>query len=66
MERAKDDPVIFEHLGDAYAKIGLHEDALAAWEKSFQLDPTDGVKNKIEKTKSNLGRLKGERSKASQ
>ena len=66
-ERAKDDPVIFDHLGDALAKNGLSEDAVAAWEKSLQLDPnSDGVKGKIEDMKANLRRLKGERSKASQ
>src|SRR5206468_1714348 len=47
VDRAKEDPVIFEHLGDAYAKNGLEEDALAAWEKSLSLDPSsDGVKQK--------------------
>jgi tetratricopeptide (TPR) repeat protein len=67
VERAKDDPVIFDHLGDAYAKNGLTEDALAAWERSLQLDPEgQGIKTKIENTKADLRRTKGERSKASQ
>ena len=65
VDRAKEDPVIFEHLGDAYAKNGLEEDALAAWEKSLSLDPNaDGVKQKVQDTKARLRRAQG--SKASQ
>jgi tetratricopeptide (TPR) repeat protein len=65
--KAKEDPVIFEHLGDAYAKNGLDQDALAAWEKALQLDPAaDSVKKKVDDVKSRLGRATGERSKASQ
>ena len=63
--KAKEDPVIFEHLGDAYAKNGLEEDALAAWEKSLSLDPNaDGVKQKVQDAKTRLRRAQG--SKASQ
>jgi predicted negative regulator of RcsB-dependent stress response len=59
--------VIFDHLGDALAKNDLSENALATWEKSLQLDPnSDGIKNKIKDMKTNLHRLKSERSKASQ
>jgi Flp pilus assembly protein TadD len=66
VQRAKEDPVIFEHLGDAYLKNGLDEDALAAWEKSLQLDPSsETVRKKIEETKGRLRRAHGERSKAS-
>ncbi|PYO48185.1 MAG: hypothetical protein DMD84_21740, partial [Candidatus Rokuibacteriota bacterium] len=65
VDRAKEDPVIFEHLGDAYAKNGLEEDALAAWEKSLSLDPNaDGVKQKVQDAKARLRRAQG--SKASQ
>jgi len=67
VEKAKEDPVIFDHLGDAYAKNGFEEDALAAWEKSLSLDPSsDGVKQKVQEVKSRLRRAQGERSKASQ
>src|SRR2546428_3430477 len=68
VEKAKEpDPVIYDHLGDAYAKNGLTEDALAAWEKSLQLDPTaDGVKKKLEELRSRQQRVKGERSRLSQ
>jgi tetratricopeptide (TPR) repeat protein len=69
VEKAKEDAVIFEHLGDAYAKNGLEDDAMIAWEKSLALDPAaDGVKKKMEelKTRHRPAMGKGERSKASQ
>jgi Flp pilus assembly protein TadD len=67
VERAKEDPVIFDHLGDAYLKNGLEEEAVQAWEKSLSLDPAAaGVKQKIEDLKERQRRAKGERSKASQ
>jgi tetratricopeptide (TPR) repeat protein len=67
VERAKEDPVIFDHLGDAFAKNGFDDDALAAWEKSLQLDPaSEGVKQKIDDARSRLRRVRGERSKATQ
>ena len=40
-------------------KNGLEEDAVAAWEKSLQLDPTaDGIKKKLEEAKNRLQRVK--------
>src|SRR3989304_6087150 len=54
------DPVIYEHLGDALVKSGLDDDALQAWEKALQLDPTaDGVKKKVEELRERLRRVKG-------
>src|SRR5262249_55917838 len=63
VEKAREpDPVIYEHLGDACAKNGLEQEAVAAWERSLQLDPAaDGVKKKIEDTVARLQRRKGER-----
>ena len=60
VEKAKEaDPVIYDHLGDALAKNGLEEDAVVAWEKSLQLDPSaDGIKKKIEEAKNRLQRVK--------
>lgn len=60
MEKAKEpDPVIYDHLGDAYAKNGLEHEALAAWEKALQLDPTaDAVRQKVEEARGRLGRVK--------
>lgn len=43
------DPVIFDHLGDAYSKKGSKEKAVSAWKKSLELDQKqDKVKKKIE------------------
>lgn len=52
LERAAailDDPVIFDHLGDAYYKMKDFEKALQGWAKSLELDPKqENVKKKIE------------------
>ena len=43
-----EDPVVFEHLGDAYIKAGDKENAKISWEKSLKLDPQqDSVKEKL-------------------
>jgi Tfp pilus assembly protein PilF len=55
LERASallDDPVIFDHVGDAYSKINQAQKAVASWEKSLQLDPGQAqVKEKMQKSK---------------
>ena len=67
MERAKEDPVILEHLGDAYIKNGQDSEALTAWEKALKIDPTaDGVKKKMDELQERRSRAKTDRSKASQ
>jgi Flp pilus assembly protein TadD len=67
VDRAKEDPVIFEHLGDALIKGGFDEDAAAAWEKALQLDPAaDGIKKKLDDLRARLRRAQSDRSKASQ
>ena len=43
-----DDPVIYDHLGDVYLKIGTLGKAKEAWEKSLELEANDGVKKKLE------------------
>jgi tetratricopeptide (TPR) repeat protein len=46
------DPVIFDHLGDAYFKIGDIENAKNNWQESLSLEPAqDKVKEKLEKIK---------------
>ncbi len=48
-----EDPVIFDHLGDVYFKLGDKEKAMVNWEKSLQLDGAqDAVKTKLESAKS--------------
>ena len=37
------DPVVFEHLGDAYSASGETAKALEAWEKARGLDPNNTV-----------------------
>jgi predicted negative regulator of RcsB-dependent stress response len=60
------DAVILDHLGDAYLKNGLEDEALATWEKSLQVDPgADGVKKKVQELRERRRRAQGERSKAS-
>jgi len=55
LERASgliDDPVIFDHLGDAYMKLNDPQKARISWEKSLKLDPNqEKVKDKLEKVK---------------
>ena len=36
-----DDPIIFDHLGDAYLKIDEKGKALESWRKALELDPED-------------------------
>ncbi|MDB6147151.1 MAG: hypothetical protein JWO45_815, partial [Spartobacteria bacterium] len=35
----KDDPIVFEHVGDAYLKLNRIPQALEAWQKALLLDP---------------------------
>ena len=37
----KDDPVIYEHLGEIYLKQNLHTEAKEAWLHSLELDPSN-------------------------
>src|SRR5262249_15121845 len=49
LTRDKEDAVIYDHLGEAYLKMGDEPSALAAWEKSLTLDPTnDSVRQKVQ------------------
>jgi Tfp pilus assembly protein PilF len=44
-----EDPVVYEHLGDAYQKKGDCPQARANWEKSLKLNPEqDKIKKKLE------------------
>ncbi len=43
-----EDPVIYDHLGDAYFKLKDNENAKSNWQKSLKLDPNqDKIKEKI-------------------
>ena len=51
-----EDPVIFEHIGDAYFKLNRLSEAVASWQKALTLDPKNkNLANKIERTKSPMG-----------
>lgn len=44
-----DDPVIYDHLGEAYSKLGQPGKAVEAWQKSLELDPAQKeIKRKIQ------------------
>jgi len=46
------DPIICDHLGDAYLKINDLEKARSSWEKSLELDPNqEAIKKKIDSLK---------------
>jgi tetratricopeptide (TPR) repeat protein len=51
-----EDPVIFEHVGDAYFKLNRISEALESWQKALALDPKNkNLANKIERTKAPIG-----------
>jgi tetratricopeptide (TPR) repeat protein len=51
-----DDPVILEHIGDAYFKLNRVSEALESWQKALSLDPKNkNLANKIERTKAPIG-----------
>jgi len=51
-----DDPVIFEHIGDAYFKLNRISEALESWQKALALDPKNkNLANKIERNKAPVG-----------
>jgi tetratricopeptide (TPR) repeat protein len=51
-----DDPVIFEHIGDAYFKLNRVSEALESWQKALALDPKNkNLATKIERTKAPIG-----------
>ncbi|MDQ6625538.1 MAG: tetratricopeptide repeat protein [Verrucomicrobiota bacterium] len=53
----RDDPTVFEHIGDAYAKLGRVPQALEYWQKAIALTPDNaGLAEKIEKTKTVLSK----------
>jgi tetratricopeptide (TPR) repeat protein len=53
----RDDPVIFEHIGDAYFKLNRVPEALESWEKALALDPKNkNLASKIERVKTPIGK----------
>jgi Flp pilus assembly protein TadD len=55
LTRGKEDPVIYDHLGDAYLQAGDEPAALGAWEKSLELDPAnESLRQKIQRARQRL------------
>ncbi|MBI5627821.1 MAG: tetratricopeptide repeat protein, partial [Candidatus Rokubacteria bacterium] len=63
-DRAKEDPEIFDHLGDAYLKNGQIEEAISAWERALQVDKenrtSESVKKKLQEAREKQLRAKGD------
>ena len=36
------DPVVLQHVGDTYSKLGLRREAIASWTRALQKDPHNG------------------------
>ena len=53
----RDDPTVFEHIGDTYAKLNRIPQALDYWQKAIALDPENKVlADKIESTKTKMSK----------
>ena len=53
----RDDPVVFEHIGDTYLKLNRVLEALDAWQKALALDPKNKtLTDKIEGTKKTISK----------
>jgi tetratricopeptide (TPR) repeat protein len=53
----RDDPVVFEHIGDTYLKLNRTREALEAWQKALTLDPKNkNLVDKIQATKKTIGK----------
>lgn len=53
----RDDPVVFEHIGDTYAKMNRTAQALEYWQKAEALAPGNkALADKIESTKTRLSK----------
>jgi tetratricopeptide (TPR) repeat protein len=51
------DPIVFEHIGDAYAKLNRVPQALDFWQKAIALNPENKLlAEKIEKTKTTMSK----------
>ena len=53
----RDDPVVFDHLGDTYLKLQRVPQAMEAWQKALALDPQNKkLAAKIESTKTTISK----------
>jgi len=53
----REDPVVFEHIGDTYLKMNRTREALEAWQKALSLDPKNkNLADKIQAAKKMIGK----------
>ena len=53
----RDDPVVFEHIGDTFAKMNKTAQALEAWQKALNLDPKNkNLNEKIDNAKTKMSK----------
>lgn len=53
----RDDPIVFEHIGDTYSKLNRIPQALDFWQKAIALSPDNKLlTDKIEKTKTTISK----------
>jgi tetratricopeptide (TPR) repeat protein len=53
----RDDPIVFEHIGNTYLKLDRVPQALEAWQKALVLDPKNKkLAEKIESTKTTISK----------
>jgi tetratricopeptide (TPR) repeat protein len=53
----RDDPVVFEHIGDTFAKMNKTAQAVDAWQKAHKLDPQNkSLNEKIENAKTKMSK----------
>ena len=52
-ELTKDEPdsTIFEHIGDAYQALGQADEAKDAWQRSYEITPTESLREKLHPAK---------------
>ncbi len=53
----RDDPIVFEHIGDIYLKLDRVPEALESWQKALALDPKNKkLAEKIESTRTTVSK----------
>jgi Tfp pilus assembly protein PilF len=53
----RDDPVVFEHIGDTFAKMNKIAQAVDAWQKALNLDPKNkSLSEKIDNAKTKMSK----------
>ena len=54
------DAVVFEHIGDAYDKLGKNAEAVLYWQKALQLGPENKtIATKLDKSAENVAKQPG-------